>query len=132
MERGFNNKFLRIMDHRANYINTKSAGKNAFLLGLIFVPAFIFVWLQIQCMDMNYKLNDLKETRDRLKSQNRELSYRLKYMASEAYMEKTAREIYSFKNPGPSEIVVVKRSRTITEKFLGLFESGKTRNKRRS
>jgi len=121
------------MSSRGSYINTRHAGKNALLVGVLFVPVFIFVWLQIQCMGMNYDLNELKETRDRLKSQNRELSYKLKYMASEAYMEKAAREIYSFRTPGASELVMVKRQRTLSERIAGIFGGeNKPRGKRGS
>jgi cell division protein FtsB len=125
----FSNRFLRGIDTKKNYTGNKDAGRNVFILVVLFVPVFFYIWLHSQSMMMNYEVNALTKTHESLKAENRILELKLQRLVSSENIEKVAKEQYGFKRAGNGEIYVIEKERPFIRKIVdGIISSMRNEN----
>lgn len=114
-------KFLRLLTPTHNYSQkTASAGTIPMII-TGFIILFLCVWLSSQAVKFNYEINASVKAVERLKTANRTLEIKLQSMMSSEGVAKAAKERYGFKNPGDSQIQIIKKEKTVFQKFMDLF-----------
>jgi cell division protein FtsL len=75
---------------------------------LVLCSLFLFIWIRVSVITLNYEITDLAQKERVLARENRELTIQLDTVTSPKSLEKTGRERFGLIYPDNSAIVPVK------------------------
>lgn len=116
-------KFLRMVDPRYNTSHRGASAGTIPVIIAVFVWLFMCVWLSSQAVKFNYEINELTKTRDKLKTSNRTLEFRVQGMMSSEGIAKAAKERYGFRDQDDNQVVVIKRKKDLLAKIMDIFKN---------
>ncbi len=121
---GLSRRFLRILEPENIQRSTGGRGRNIALIVAGFIPIFIYTWLYIQSMNMNYESNKLKQENEKLKSETKQIEMKLQAVISNEKIAAIAKTRYGFKNPDEKQIFVIRKHKSLLRKIIDkLIES---------
>lgn len=121
-------RFLRILEPESARRNTGGRGKNIALVVMIFIPVFIYTWLYIQTINMNYEVNRLKQENEKLRADSKKIEMKLQAMMSNEKIMEIAIGRYGFKKPAENQVFVIKRQKNFLQEIMNKFFGAETKS----
>lgn len=102
----------------STYTETKNTPKNIGIIFIIFIPIFIYIWIYIQTVKIDYRINELKKDEEKLKVENEQLIAKYQAIISIDKIEQIACEKYGFKHPSPEQIKIITKNDNLIKKVF--------------
>jgi cell division protein FtsB len=115
---GLSKRFLRILEPEHMQRSTGGRGRNIAVIVAAFIPIFIYTWLYIQTMNMNYEANKLRQENEKLKSESKQIEMKLQAVISNEKIAAIAKARYGFKNPDEKQIFVIRKHKSLLRKIM--------------